>query len=53
MSTLAGGGSGQGALDGEGKDAQFYSPGALVIDEDNTIYMVERDAYTIRKIVLE
>lgn len=52
VTTIAGGFK-QGALDGEGQDAQFYSPGALVIDEDNIIYMVERDANTIRKIIQE
>ena len=39
-----------GTADGTGAAAQFHTPGAMVIDKADNLYVVDRDNQTIRKI---
>ena len=48
VTTIAGGT--RGSLDGNGTDAQFFTPRGIAIDSHNNIFVADSDNYTIRKI---
>jgi len=48
--TLAGKPGGQGAIDGTGSAARFYSPYGAAVDANGNVYVADRFVYTIRKV---
>jgi sugar lactone lactonase YvrE len=51
--TLAGGTgvpSGSGSIDGSGRNARFYSPGGISVDESGNIYVADTRNNTIRRV---